>query len=95
MNQTHKTYFKTPTFRSKKLNPAQFKKLTLSIFARDGYTCQYCGKRYPKEDHALHPHHIKFRSQGGSDTEGNLISLCWVCHRKLHDGLIPRNLKKC
>ncbi len=34
----------------------------------------------------LHVHHIKFRSQGGSDTPGNLITLCEDCHDSLHAG---------
>lgn len=26
------------------------------------------------------PHHIKYRSQGGKDTEGDLITFCLLCH---------------
>ena len=34
----------------------------------------------------LPPHHIVFKSQGGDDRIGNLIVLCFNCHRKMHDG---------
>ena len=30
------------------------------------------------------PHHIVFRSQGGSDIPENLISLCRGCHNNAH-----------
>lgn len=32
-----------------------------------------------------HLHHKLMRSQGGPHTEGNLIDVCMVCHRYIHD----------
>lgn len=32
----------------------------------------------------VHVHHIRFRSQGGSDTPDNLVWLCRPCHDKRH-----------
>ena len=29
-------------------------------------------------------HHIRYRSQGGSDIRENLIRLCMYCHRGIH-----------
>lgn len=56
------------------------------VLNRDGYTCQYCkGKR---KDSKLEVHHIVFRSQGGSDNQENLITLCHTCHSLLHSGKI-------
>lgn len=53
---------------------------------RDNYTCQCCkGKR---KDSKLEVHHIVFRSQGGSDNQENLITLCHTCHSLLHSGKI-------
>jgi 5-methylcytosine-specific restriction endonuclease McrA len=49
------------------------------VFARDGYTCQYCGKvgRDLTLDHVL-PRH-----RGGKHTWENLVSACKSCnHRK-------------
>ena len=32
----------------------------------------------------LQVHHLKFRSQSGSDEEQNLITLCAECHEQVH-----------
>lgn len=59
-------------------------------FERDGYTCQNveCLKSYPEDEHPLQPHHIKTKGSGGGDELENLITLCWKCHRLVHDGHI-------
>lgn len=56
---------------------------------RDSYICQCCGKKNCR----LEVHHIKFRSEGGSDTLENLITLCEDCHRAVHLGKITLKLK--
>ncbi|MCC6622259.1 MAG: HNH endonuclease, partial [Deltaproteobacteria bacterium] len=34
-------------------------------------------------------HHVVFRSQGGGDEEGNLVTLCGICHLEgVHAGTI-------
>ena len=54
------------------------------VLTRDGYHCQHCkGKSKEKR---LEVHHIVFRSENGSDEEGNLITLCKACHDALHRG---------
>jgi len=45
---------------------------------RDNYTCQECGKR----DCMLEAHHIVPRRLKGSNSIGNLITLCDKCHTK-------------
>ncbi len=56
------------------------------VLSRDDYTCQHCkGKT---KDSRLHVHHIIFKSNGGSDEEENLITLCKTCHDLLHEGKI-------
>ena len=50
-----------------------------TVFTRDGYTCQCCG-RSVKEHAILHVHHIRYRSQGGTDQMSNLITVCEKCH---------------
>lgn len=47
------------------------------VFARDNYTCQACGK---SKDKILQTHHIRYRSNGGTDRVDNLISVCTDCH---------------
>ena len=53
------------------------------VFERDNYTCQNpdCPGGW-QLDKA--PHHVIFKSQGGSDTEENLLTLCLYCHGKAH-----------
>lgn len=56
------------------------------VLNRDNYTCQCCkGKR---KDSKLEVHHIVYRSDGGSNEEDNLITLCHTCHSALHHGTI-------
>ena len=55
-----------------------------AILHRDNYTCQCCGKKNCR----LEVHHIKFRSNGGTDDEENLITLCKECHDGVHAGII-------
>lgn len=52
------------------------------VLSRDNYTCQHCKTKKG----TLHVHHIVYRSNGGSDEESNLITLCKDCHTKLHKG---------
>ena len=51
-----------------------------AVLARDNYKCQCCGKK----NCGLQVHHIKFRSNGGSDDLENLITLCEDCHKAVH-----------
>lgn len=49
------------------------------IFARDDYTCQYCGLR----THDLTLDHVVPRHRGGRDSWDNLVAACRPCnHRK-------------
>jgi hypothetical protein len=49
------------------------------IFKRDGFTCQYCGRRPPEV--VLEVDHVEPQSLGGSDEEINLVSSCFDCNR--------------
>lgn len=60
-----------------------------AILHRDNYTCQICGKNHAR----LEVHHIVYRSQGGTDDESNLITLCKDCHSGIHDGKIALTKK--
>ena len=61
------------------------------VLNRDSYTCQFCKGKH--KDNKLEVHHIVFRSQGGSDEESNLITLCHTCHKDLHSGKVNLKLK--
>ena len=49
------------------------------VLERDGWRCQLCGSMQH-----LQVHHLKFRSQAGSDEEQNLITLCAECPERTH-----------
>ena len=63
-----------------------FENTKAMVLNRDNYTCQYCKGKH--KDSKLEVHHIVYRSQGGSDEESNLITLCHTCHKDLHSGKI-------
>ena len=57
---------------------------------RDNYTCQKCNKHIEdlkKKDMQLQVHHIKPKSQGGTNVPNNLITLCKKCHKQVHEYL--------
>jgi hypothetical protein len=59
------------------------------VLYRDDYTCQHCkGKT---KDRRKEVHHIVYRSDGGSDDQSNLITLCKTCHDAVHSGEIQLN----
>jgi len=60
-----------------------------AIRHRDNYTCQICKVK----NVALDVHHIIFRSQGGTDDENNLVTLCKKCHNDIHTGKLIYNKK--
>lgn len=56
--------------------------LTQACYIRDGFKCRHCKNR-----NALHPHHVIYRSHGGTDTLDNLLTLCACCHLEgVHGG---------
>lgn len=68
-----------------------FENTRAMVLNRDNYLCQYCKGKH--KDSKLEVHHIIFRSQGGSDEESNLITLCHTCHNDLHSGKINPKLQ--
>ena len=67
-----------------------FENVKSYVLSRDKHTCFFnC-----KNSHRLEVHHIKFRSQGGTDNPNNLVTLCDKCHKKVHAGKLELNVKK-
>lgn len=68
------------------------KSVRFEIFARDVFTCQYCGKRPPEV--VLEVDHIHPVSKGGDDELINLITSCFDCNRgkraKVISDIAPR-----
>lgn len=52
--------------------------IRLPILARDRYQCQICGI-----DNGLTVHHKNMDRT--INTDDNLITLCWDCHKKVHN----------
>lgn len=55
----------------------------LNIYARDNFTCQYCGSRFPSED--LTFDHVAPRSRGGTTAWENIVTCCIPCNRQKAD----------
>jgi 5-methylcytosine-specific restriction endonuclease McrA len=51
-----------------------------NVYARDRNTCQYCGKRFARQD--LNLDHVIPRSQGGLSTWENIVCSCHSCNRR-------------
>jgi hypothetical protein len=54
------------------------KRLRFEIFARDSFTCRYCGSQ--SDTVKLHVDHIIPVCQGGTNDEANLITSCEACN---------------
>jgi 5-methylcytosine-specific restriction endonuclease McrA len=52
----------------------------VNVFARDKYTCQYCGVRPPRSE--LNLDHVVPRSLGGKTTWDNVVTSCVDCNRR-------------
>ncbi len=54
------------------------------LFARDRYTCQYCGRHKSefKKIERLTREHVKPVSKGGEDTWENVTTACSTCNHK-------------
>lgn len=80
---------KSPTGRTLKQDRARRKRLKAAEYAhvcrlvdiRDGGLCRSCQRKA-----GVHHHHLAYRSRGGEDTTQNLVLLCEICHRAIHDG---------
>lgn len=59
------------------------------VLHRDNYSCQHCGVTKTQ----LQVHHLIYRSNGGSDLENNLITLCKDCHTDVHNNTIVLKIK--
>lgn len=51
-----------------------------NIYARDRDTCQYCGRKFPRE--GLNLDHVVPRSQGGTSRWDNIVCSCHACNHK-------------
>src|SRR4030043_480750 len=66
-------------------------KLRFEVFKRDGFTCQYCGRKTPEI--ILELEHVIPISKGGTDELDNLITSCFECNRGKGVSLLDTILK--
>lgn len=50
-----------------------------NIFIRDGFTCQYCGEKFSREELTLD--HIYPKSRGGETSWENIVACCRHCNQ--------------
>lgn len=68
------------------------------VYARDNWTCQYCGKGVDRKTATLD--HVKPRSRGGKHTYDNVTTACGECNRRKADKMpmeahmFPKNTPK-
>jgi hypothetical protein len=81
MRARHGNIFNKGIGISKKaLGTAQWKRTRLSILARDGWQCQYCGTHLDNTNAQVD--HIESRVSGGSVfDQSNLVSACRRCNQ--------------
>lgn len=60
---------------------SEWQRIRSKIYARDDYTCQYCGERGGR----LECDHVFPVSRGGETTEENLVTACFACNRAKRD----------
>ena len=68
-----------PTGNRFRLDPVSYENLRREVLRRDGWRCQYCGAMSN-----LEVHHQQLLSHSGEDSEENLITLCFRCHKAVH-----------
>lgn len=54
-------------------------KIRFEVFKRDGFTCQYCGRKTPEV--VLEVDHIVPVKENGTDDIQNLVTSCFECNR--------------
>lgn len=59
------------------------------LFARDFYTCQYCGRKRSvlKKRERLTREHVKPLSRGGKNSWDNVVTACSTCNHRKGDRL--------
>ena len=69
----------------RQVKPIKFSRV--NIYARDGYRCQYCGRKTKVAE--LTYDHVVPRSQGGATSWTNIVTCCYLCNRN-KGGRTPR-----
>ncbi len=66
---------------AKRLKGEAWRKRCQEVWDRDDGLCILCGREGTSP-----PHHVQFKSRGGSDDMDNLATLCLADHEDAHGG---------
>jgi hypothetical protein len=62
--------------------------IRFAVMRRDAYKCTKCDWSHEEWNRSdprhLEIHHVQDHAKGGRNTEGNLITLCTICHDDVH-----------
>ncbi len=77
--------------------PHAWRKIREKVYERDGMRCRVCGR--PLEGMPswfFEVHHVVPRREGGSDHPRNLVTICYLCHKKAtaHGGSPERDPRR-
>lgn len=73
------------SLRGFRFGQEQWQNIKEFILERDDFTCQDCGKFLMGDGSVIH--HIKYVASGGDNEQGNLITLCSMCHKERHGAI--------
>jgi len=82
---------RSPLARHTPINPVSVKerarqqswqKVRKVVITRDEGLCRRCGREVGFSGDV---HHLRRRSQGGTDLPDNLVTLCRTCHNRIHE----------
>jgi hypothetical protein len=86
MENINGLFAQTPTVTSAPKRESIGKRMRFSVFHRDAFTCQYCGRRPPTV--VLELDHIHPVSKGGDSSADNLVTSCADCNSGKSDKVL-------
>lgn len=74
------------TGRRSRERASELERFREAVLERDGFACRRCGLVPARAARRLlHAHHVLPRGRGGRNDLANGVTLCWKCHRAVHD----------
>lgn len=70
--------------KKKKTKPQIPPHIVKLVLERAGYRCEYTGKQYSPDNHALHIHHRAFKKMGRSQAIFNMLDNLAACDWERH-----------
>jgi 5-methylcytosine-specific restriction endonuclease McrA len=86
-----RTPLKRTAFKPKKRTNHNWALMRKDVFGRSSGACEARWDGCTRL--AAHVHHIKRRSQGGSDESSNLLAVCAHCHHMIHTNVSEASKK--